>query len=153
MAFFGQLSEGVGIQSLMTFTVGFIPLLIFLASFVNKESEWKITRFDLMCGALSLIGIICWYITQEGVVAIIFGILADALAAVPTIIKSYHYPETESGWPYLTASVNSTFTMLTIDTWDFATTAFPAYIFLVSFLLFVLIHFEVKKRLAPVLVK
>lgn len=58
IAFTAEIQKGVGIQSLMTFSVGFLPLLIFLASFINKKSEWKLTRFDLACGMLSLLGLI-----------------------------------------------------------------------------------------------
>src|SRR4051812_41209104 len=60
IAFAAQLSKGVGVQSLMTFAAGFVPLLIFLASFVNKKSEWKITKFDWICGGASLLGIVFW---------------------------------------------------------------------------------------------
>ncbi len=58
IAFFAELKQGVGIQSLLTFVVGILPLTIFAASFVNKKAEWKLTRFDLTCGALSLVGLI-----------------------------------------------------------------------------------------------
>src|SRR3989338_5293375 len=56
IAFYAQIKQGVGIQSLLTFTVGFIPILIFLASFVNKKSYWKITRLDWLCTILSVGG-------------------------------------------------------------------------------------------------
>jgi len=37
------------------FSGGLFPL--FLASFVNPQSYWKLTSFDLMCGSLSLIAL------------------------------------------------------------------------------------------------
>lgn len=49
IAFAAEIKQGVGIQSLMTFMVGFSPLLIFLASFVNKKAEWKLGSFDFIC--------------------------------------------------------------------------------------------------------
>lgn len=58
VAFFAQIKQGVGVQSLMTLSVGLFPIIIFLGSFVNKEAYWKLTKFDLSCGALSLIGLI-----------------------------------------------------------------------------------------------
>src|SRR5580700_5738198 len=71
IAFVAELQQGVGLQSLMTFVVGFLPLTIFIASFVNKKAEWKLTCFDFTCGALSLIGLALWYLTKSGNVAII----------------------------------------------------------------------------------
>jgi len=66
IAFVAEIKQGVGIQSLMTFMLGFSPILIFLASFVNKKSGWKIGKFDIICGSLSVIGLILWQITKAG---------------------------------------------------------------------------------------
>jgi hypothetical protein len=146
VAFAAQITQGVGISSLMTFSVGFLPLLIFLASFVNKKSQWAITRFDLICGAFSFIGIILWYITRVGNIAIFFSIIADALAALPTIIKAYKEPETESAFAFLMASIGTFITLLTIPTWDFTHFGFLFYILVVNMSLYVLIQFKIGKR-------
>jgi len=146
IAFIAEIKQGVGIQSLMTFMTGFIPLLIFVASFTNKKSQWKLSRFDLLCGLLSLIGLFLWYITKIGNVAIIFAILADGLAALPTLTKSYYFPETESGWPYITSSISAVITLLTIDNWNFTNVGFPLYILVITLILFSLIQFKIGKR-------
>ena len=145
IAFSAQIKEGVGLQSLMTFTVGFNPLLVFLASFISKKAEWKLTKFDFTCGALSLAGLTLWYFTQIGNIAIVFAILADGLAALPTVVKSYKAPESESYWVYLSAAINAGITLLVIKVWDFAHFGFPVYIFAVCVLLTVLIKFKLGK--------
>ena len=89
IAFAAQVKQGVGLESLMTFSTGFLPLTTFIASFVNKKAEWKVTRYDLICGFLSIVGLILWMITKVGNVAIFFSIVADGFAAVPTIVKAY----------------------------------------------------------------
>lgn len=147
IAFAAELKQGVGIQSLTTFMVGFSPLVIFIASFVNKKAKWKLGVFDFICGALSLIGLLLWYITLSGNVAIFFAITADALAALPTIRKIFYYPETENGWLYLTASISAVITLLTITNWDFANFAFPLYILIIGLLLFFLAQFKIGKRI------
>lgn len=138
IAFTAQINQGVGIQSLLTFSVGFFPLLIFIASFTNKKAEWKLGKFDFICGALSLIGLSLWYITRQGNIAIAFAIFADGLAALPTIVKTYHYPETENGWLYLTGVIYALLTLLTIRNWGFAYYSFPFYILIVDLIIFVL---------------
>lgn len=40
IAFFAQIKQGVGIQSLLAFLGGLISLLILLASFLNKKAYW-----------------------------------------------------------------------------------------------------------------
>ncbi len=142
VAFGGAVSQGVGLSSLMSLSVGLSPLLIFLASFLNKKANWKLTTFDIVCGALSLIGLALWGITRVGNVAILFAILADGIAAVPTLLKAYHYPETENYQAFLFAGIASILTLLTLKTWDFAHYAFPLYIFFVCFIFILLIKFK-----------
>ena len=145
VAFFAQFKQGVGIQSLMTLSVGIFPIVILLGSFVNKKAYWKITRFDLSIGALSLIGLVLWQITKVGNIAIFLGILADGLAYVPTILKAYKFPETESALPWLAVSVNGLFTLLTITTWNFANSAFPLYFLIINLIVFVVVQFKLGK--------
>jgi hypothetical protein len=95
IAFSAELSQGVGLSSLMTFMVGFGPLAVFIASFLNRKSYWKISWLDIVCGSLSLLALVLWGLTRSGNVAIVFSIASDALAATPTLIKAWHEPETE----------------------------------------------------------
>lgn len=102
-------------------------MLVFAASFVNKKAEWKLTKFDVLCGALSILGLILWQITKVGDIAIAFSILSDGLASLPTIVKAYAYPETEATWPWLTAVIYAVLGLLTLTDWRFASAAFPIY--------------------------
>lgn len=147
IAFFAEIKQGVGIQALMTFIVGILPLTIFIASFVNKKAVWNLTGFDLICGALSIIGLVFWYITKSGNIAIIFSIVADALAAVPTVVKSFNYPETESAWPYFASTISAILTLLTVTVWNVANIAFPLYIVLITLLIFSLVQFKLGKKI------
>jgi hypothetical protein len=147
IAFFAEIKQGVGIQALMTFIVGFLPLTIFIASFVNKKAVWNLTGFDLICGTLSIIGLVFWYITKSGNIAIIFSILADALAAIPTVVKSFNYPETESAWPYFASTISAILTLLTVKVWNLANIGFPLYIVLITLVIFSLVQFKLGKQI------
>ena len=143
IAFLAEVKQGVGLPSLMTFFVSFIPFTILIASFVNKKAYWKLGPFDFICGALSLLGLIFWGITKIGNVAIAFSIASDGLASLPTIVKSYYHPETESSFAYLASSILAIITILTITNWNFATYAFPIYILIANLLIYVLVKFKV----------
>jgi hypothetical protein len=123
-----EFKSGVGLRTLTTFMIGFMPLLIFIASFHNPASVWKIGRLDYFCGALSVAGTIGWLVTQSGMVAIIAAIVADLLAGIPTLVKSWTNPETESVSSYLGALINAGILLLTVTTWTTAEVAFPIYI-------------------------
>lgn len=148
IAFSAQIQEGVGISAFFTFIAGFFPLLIFLASFLNKKSEWKMTKFDLICGALSLMGIFFWYLTKSGDIAIWFSLFADGLAALPTIIKSYKDPESEDAKAYLLSAVAAGITLLTLRSYEFVYLGFPLYLFLLGTLLTIIIKFKIGKRVS-----
>lgn len=151
IAFASEISQGVGIQSLATFIVGFMPLLIFIASFFNKKSYWKLTRFDLGCGMLSILGLLLWYITKVGNVAIVFSIFSDFMAGVPTLIKSYKFPETENWKEFLSSCINVVIALLTIKIWRFQYYGFPLYIFLFDITAVLLIRFKLGKNLRKLL--
>ena len=149
IAFAAQINQGVGLESVMTFGTGFLPMTVFAASFVNKKAEWKVTRFDLVCGFLSIIGLALWLVTKVGNVAILFSILADGLAAVPTIVKAYRYPDTELAWPWLATVFGVVLTLLTLSEVTFANSGFIIYILLVDAFIFSLIQFRIGEKLQP----
>jgi hypothetical protein len=147
IAFAAQIKQGVGLESLMTFSTGFLPLTVFIASFVNKKAEWKITKFDVVCGALSILGLILWLVTKVGNIAITFSILADALAAVPTLVKAYKYPDTEIAWPWIATVFGVLLTLLTLNELTFANSGFIIYILIVNTLIFSLVQFRIGEKL------
>ena len=147
IAFFAQISQGVGLEALMTFSAGFLPLTVFIATFVNKQSVWKLTRFDVACGILSLLGLALWMITKTGNVAIFFCIVADGLAAIPTVVKAYKYPHTEIAWPWIATVAGVTLTLLTLSTFTFANSGFIIYILVLNTLIFILVKFRPGEKL------
>lgn len=142
IAFAAQIHEGVGLQSLMTFMVGFGPLLVFIASFLNKRAFWNITKLDIVCGVLSIFALILWAVTGDSNVAIALSIAADLLAGVPTLIKSYKAPETEHPDVFRNGALSAGIALLTIKTWSFANYGFALYILIICLVLYGLIRFK-----------
>jgi hypothetical protein len=122
------LNAGAGLRALPTFMVGFMPLLIFIASFHNSASVWKVRRVDYACGAVSVVGTIIWLITRNGVLAISAAIAADFLAGLPTLMKSWTHPETETVHSYVGALISMVVVLLTVDQWTFDVVAFPLFV-------------------------
>ena len=75
---------------------GIVPATIFFASFVNKNSYWRLKTFDWFCGGLSLAALIFWQIADSPLMAVLLASLANTFASVPTFVKAWNYPETES---------------------------------------------------------
>jgi hypothetical protein len=140
IATFAAISDGVHWSVLPVFMSGFGPLLVFIASFVNKKSYWKLEKFDYLCGLCSVLALVLWGITKQPTIAIIFAIASDAFAAVPTLIKSWKYPETESTGPYTTGVFNSLTSFAAIKIWNFSALAFPIYLVFINFSLFLAVY-------------
>lgn len=138
VAFAAELSEGVGLPSVLTLSVGIGPLCVFLCSFAVRTGRWRIGPVDVACGALSLCAIAMWAISGRGTTAIALAIAADALASIPTIRKSLSAPDTEHALPYLAGVGNATITLFTIRHWDFSTAGFPVYILGIATILYAL---------------
>jgi hypothetical protein len=121
--------SGVSVPLLVgTFMAGFGPLLVVLASFFNKNAYWKIAPFDIVCGILSAAAIIIWITTKNGTISLMFAILADLFAGLPTLIKAWRHSETESVGPYLYGNISSIITFLIITDFSFLNFAFPLYL-------------------------
>jgi hypothetical protein len=128
-------SNGVGLAVIPVFMSGFSPFLIFTASFFTKKACWKLGAFDYCCGVLSGLAIVLWYLTSNPEVAIIFAIVSDALAAVPTLLKGWRSPKTESVWPYLIGTFAPMSSFLAATAWSFSEVAFPIYLILINLVL------------------
>ncbi|CAB4824511.1 unannotated protein [freshwater metagenome] len=125
LAFVAELRQGVGLQSLMTFMMGFGPLIVLTASFMNKRSVWKIGPFDIACGMASVAGLGVWVVSSNNTVALVSFMIADGLACLPTLVKSYSTPSSESANAYLSSLVCALLTLATVKVWTSAVVAFP----------------------------
>jgi hypothetical protein len=140
ISFAAGVSNGAGLAAVPVFMSGFCPLLIFVSSFVVKGTHWKLVKLDYACGLLSALALVFWVVTSDADVAILFAILSDALASVPTLLKGWQHPESESAWTYLVGIFGGLTSFLAITAWTFSQYAFPAYLVIISVLLVLSIY-------------
>ena len=132
IVFFAQNSQNTGVMTIITLSAGVFPILIVTASLFNKKAYWKTKPFDYACLVLAIIGMILWYVSKDAKIAIIFAIIADGLAAAPTIKKAYLHPNSESWQAYTLNTLGFFVGILAIQKWDFANYAFVIYLFAVN---------------------
>ena len=143
-------SNGVRWAVLPVFMSGFSPFLIFTASFATKKASWKLASFDYVCGKLSGMALVLWYLFKNPNVAIAFAIASDGLAAIPTLTKAWNHPETESAWPFIVGVFNASTSFAAVTMWAFSEYAFPAYLIVINIMLFFSVY---NKKLASLLSK
>lgn len=136
IAVIAQIRGGIGLPSVTVSVASFSAFIVFICSFINKKAYWKTTLPDYVCGALSLTGLVLWYVMRNQDYAIIFSILADFLASVPTLRKAWHHPETENGLSYFLWILNNGIGVLCLPKPSFTGFAFAGYLFLLNLSLF-----------------
>lgn len=130
--FAAQRVQGVEGLSWTSFVAGLTPLLIVTASVFNKKAYWRTEPRDYYLMVAAILGIILWAITDNPNLAILFALLADVLAGVPTLVKCYQHPESESWIAYAISTFGFGISVLAVQTYDFQNVAFVAYLFLMN---------------------
>lgn len=139
IATFAALASGAKWSVLPVFMAGFGPLLVFVASFVNKNAYWKLGKLDYWCGFWAVLALILWGITKNPTLAVIFSVFSDAFGALPTLIKAWQHPETETVAVYFTALLSALTSFAAIKTWGLAEIAFPLYLVIINSLITIFI--------------
>lgn len=114
------------------FMAGFGPLLVFIFAFVVRQGYWKLTKTDYACGGLSLIALGAWLIADSPMMAILLAAMADLLAAFPTMLKAWKYPETETVYTYAIGIVTAGIVIPAIPVWNIENAAFQIYLLITN---------------------
>ena len=146
LAFFVEVQQHVGLAALMTLMLGLVPCAVVVASFRNRHAVWKLGVFDVVCGAVSVGGLVFWAFVNEPTVALVSFVLADQLAALPTIRKSWLAPNTESPRLFFLGSTNCAITLLTLTRLTTVGVLFPGCILVADLIVGLLIVSKVGPR-------
>ncbi len=130
--FVAQRVQGVEGLSWVSFVAGLMPLLIVTASFFNKKAYWKSEPRDYYLMAAAIIGLILWAITDNPNLALLFSLLADMLASIPTLVKAYRHPHSESWIAYAISTFGFGISFLSVRTYNCENTTFVAYVFILN---------------------
>lgn len=114
------------------FISGFSPLLILIIAFFTPQSYWKLHSIDFICGVLSIIALIAWLVVGSPILAILLAAASDLLAAIPTLIKAWRYPETETLYTYVVGIFTATIIIPAIPVWNIQNAAFQIYLLIAN---------------------
>lgn len=112
-----QIKGGAGAATWVTATAGLLCIGVIVLSL--KSGKKDITTSDTIVAILGLIAIGFWLIADQPVTSIILVIVADALAFIPTIRKSWHKPYTETLSLYVTNALRFFLALAAVETYTF----------------------------------
>lgn len=146
LAFAVEIKQHVGLAAGMTLMLGLGPILVVAASFRHHHGVWRLTTFDIVCAVISLAGIAFWALVNAPTIALVSFVVADQVAALPTVRKSWLAPETETWWAFAMGSLNTGITLATLHEITTAGALFPGVIMITDALLVILITTRVGPR-------
>jgi hypothetical protein len=129
---FASIANGFSLALIPVFSLGLAPFLVFIASFSNKNAYWELKKLDYICGLFAVLALLLWAITNNPMTAVIFAIFSDIFAGIPTLIKIWKFPQTETLTPYTTGFISSITALFAIKLWSFNETTFPIYLILIQ---------------------
>ncbi|MFN7991780.1 MAG: hypothetical protein U0R44_06515 [Candidatus Micrarchaeia archaeon] len=104
-----------------------------------RHGEGGVNRFDIACLLGAVLGLVSWWLSDSPLVALLMTIAVDLIGALPTIKKSYLDPGSENITTWLLFSIANFINILAIGSWTIGIAAYPAYLFLISLLIFLIL--------------
>lgn len=110
---------------------------ILLLSLKYGMGGWA--KLDIASIIIAASGIIVWKLTNNPTLALYAAMVADMAGMVPTLVKTYRYPRTESGRFFLFSSFASGLNLLAQPAWKIYEVIYPLYLFFINLTVVVLI--------------
>jgi hypothetical protein len=105
------------------------PFIVAILSIWYGYSTWS--KLDTLCVTAALISVIPWFLSSNAIFTLLLNVGIDAMGAIPTVIKTYHEPETEDCTAWVIFLAANTLQVVAIQEWNFAAT-YPIYLFVLA---------------------
>ncbi len=109
-----QIKGGAGPATWVTAAAGLLCAGVVFLSL--KRGKRDITTSDSVVAIMSIVAVGFWLLADQPIISIILVIIADGLAFVPTIRKSWHQPHSETLMFYVTNALRFCLAMAAVET-------------------------------------
>ncbi len=92
----------------------------------------KYGPIEIICFILAIVAITLWQLTDNPLLAIIFALIADILAGIPTIVKTYRDPKSELALGWFMVAFGASLSLISNTIFDLPNLLFPVWIFIVN---------------------
>lgn len=138
-----QIKGSAGPAVWTTASAGLLCLGVVFLSLKNGKRD--ITKSDTVVAILSLLAIIFWFVAHQPVISITLAILADLLAFIPTVRKSYNDPYSETLSLYITNAIRFSLALLAVEKYTYLSSSWIVAWIIGNVLLSILIVVRRKK--------
>lgn len=121
-----QVINGGGYSSLFFISTAFVVGITFLLSI--RYGTGGASQIDRICLFLALVLFVYWVTVRDTRTSTVLAVAIDAIGAIPTIVKIYYHPETETYIQWSLAGIAGIFTMLAVPRFDWVLLIYPLYV-------------------------
>jgi hypothetical protein len=121
-------------------------LLIAVYSAFKGTGVWSTGKQDYIFFGLGILGLVLWQVLSLPVLAIICAISADLFFGLPTIIKTYKDPTSETRFVWATAAASGLFSLFALQNFSFHEAGYPIYLFIYDTILLLLVLKVIRQR-------
>lgn len=147
---FAMLAEGSTWAVALIFANTAMCLIIAFSAMIIKRGVWSTGIHDYVFFGAGLLGILLWQMLDMPVIALICAILADLAFGIPTIIKTFKDPSTETPFPWAMSVIAEIFGLLALSNFSFHEAAYPVYLFIFDIIVFLLILKIFKRKIIKI---
>lgn len=90
-----------------------------------RKGKWNYSLLDGVCQVLALVGVAFWLAARNPTIAIVFVVLVDVLAAIPSLRHARVHPREETWITYYVAGIVSLGLVACADSYSLASLAYP----------------------------
>lgn len=138
---------------LVMFTAGELIGSVAILLLAFRRGVGGLSRLDKACYVLLIADIILWIITRNPLLALHLSVAADVIAFMPTLVKTWREPESETPIFFMTGVIAPTLNIIAVQHYSYATLLFPVYLAGVNLLEVLLIirpsRHKIKNRPEP----
>lgn len=148
IVFTAQITKGGGAGSWPTGFTCIVCLAIGIISLLKYDKAYTLS--DILFISIALLALLPWFFTKNPTASVILIASIDAIGYIPTLRKSYHFPNEEKARTFGINSVKYLFSFLALQEYSAATWVYPLSQIFMNGLVVVLILIR-RKQLATII--
>jgi|SRR3989344_6752973 len=126
--------HAIGARETIWFPIGYTAsfLVIAILSVRYGEGPIELHTLDRVCLVGALIAAFIWLLLDAPFIALIVALLTEFIGLIPTAVKAYKRPESESTSSWTLTTVASFLNLLALESWTFVLALYPVYVFVTN---------------------
>lgn len=106
-------------------------LLVYILSLFYGVGGWS--KLEILALSIAAVGMVISVLAAAPLIAVIGVIIADIAGVIPTLIKAYKDPSSETTVTWLALGLSATLAMMSVGSWTVSLLIYPAYLTIANF--------------------